>query len=321
VYNQSHRLNQSTAVFMTYPKYLVYPIENTQDSAIEHVGSKEKGRLSFKMNGKFNRFLWKKGREHTGENWAEKVTCELADLLGLPHAQYEFGLIGGKQCVITKNFLHENEELILGNQLIEGFDSNIKFDNNQHTLSAILSSLRKNLVNPWRKSEKVASNEIQTSTDLFMGYLCFDAWVGNTDRHAENWAMIKSVNKTNFLCPTFDHASSLGRNVTEEERVERLKTKDKGYSVNAYVRRAKTPIYDDFGNRLGFSSLLKECRAISQKTTQFWVDKISTIMDSPAQISSIFQRVPDDFITKASIDFAVAFLCESFKMISEVESE
>lgn len=55
--------------------------------------------------------------------------------------------------------------------------------------------------------------------------MCFDAWIANTDRHAENWGIIAKSNNINVLAPTFDQASSLGRNESDENRIKRMQTK------------------------------------------------------------------------------------------------
>jgi hypothetical protein len=46
--------------------------------------------------------------------------------------------------------------------------------------------------------------------DVFVGYLAFDAWIANTDRHPLNWAVLQSPTGTVCLAPSFDHGSALG---------------------------------------------------------------------------------------------------------------
>jgi hypothetical protein len=43
-----------------------------------------------------------------------------------------------------------------------------------------------------------------------------DAWIGNGDRHHLNWGLVRNkltpnIIETIHLAPTYDHASSLGR--------------------------------------------------------------------------------------------------------------
>jgi hypothetical protein len=57
--------------------------------------------------------------------------------------------------------------------------------------------------------------------DAFAGFLLIDAWVANTDRHDNNWAVLrpekKSAGARMRLCGSYDHASSLGFNVPDDQ--------------------------------------------------------------------------------------------------------
>ncbi len=51
---------------------------------------------------------------------------------------------------------------------------------------------------------------------VFAGYLVFDAWIANTDRHAINWAVLDHDGEQR-LAPSFDHGSALGSGVREAD--------------------------------------------------------------------------------------------------------
>ena len=300
-------------------KYIIYNVSDALSSgAVEYLGSKRKGWLTYRLDGKDTRILFKQGRTGTGENWAEKVACKLAGLLNLPHASYELAYLNKNDpCVISPNFLEEGNELKLGNELIEGFDKDQRFNNTKHTLNAMLNVLQQNNVGlPLGLSKQTLV--INSANDLFIGYLCFDAWIGNTDRHAENWGIITKGNNINILAPTFDHASSLGRNEPDQKRIERLKTKDQGFSVQAYVRGAMVPIYDNDGCQLNAITLIKECKKYNPQITKYWIAKIIEIMNNEQQIKKILDLVPDEFISEPAKDFALAILKESVKRLKEI---
>ena len=87
---------------------------------------------------------------------------------------------------------------------------------------------------------------IKTAVEVFAGYLMLDAWIANQDRHHENWGLVivfESEKPKIHLAPTFDHASSLGRNETDKNRQERLTTKDEGRNIKHYVSRARSAFY------------------------------------------------------------------------------
>ncbi len=306
-------------------KYPIFNLAEAQFSveALEPMGSKRKAWLTYKLNNQDTRILYKQGRPNTEEDMAEKATCELAELLGLPHANYHFAkLKNGDPCVISPSFLEKNDEMRFGNELIEGFDKENKFKNTQHTLEAILSALEQNKTQLQSSPHSEHAQKIITAPDLFIGYLCFDAWVGNTDRHAENWGIITNkINKINFLAPTFDHASSLGRNESDERRIERLKTKDKGFNVRAYIQKAKMPIYDADGHELNIRTLVQECKKHNIVATQYWINKIIDTMHDTKPVYRIFDQIPDVFISQPAKDFALAILNESVNILNELRDE
>lgn len=73
---------------------------------------------------------------------------------------------------------------------------------------------------------KVLPSGVENAFDLFVGYLLLDAMIGNTDRHHENWGVLArrdgSGCRTLQLAPTYDHASSLGRERLDQKRAARL---------------------------------------------------------------------------------------------------
>jgi hypothetical protein len=61
--------------------------------------------------------------------------------------------------------------------------------------------------------------------DAFAGYLAFDALIAHGDRHDRNWAVLVPPLETEHLealCPSFDHAASLGFTLTDETRAQHL---------------------------------------------------------------------------------------------------
>ena len=69
-------------------QYRFIQIADNAPELPEQSGTKTK----YWLHSDNNRYLLKIGRANTGENWAEKVACELCALLGLPHAHYELAL-------------------------------------------------------------------------------------------------------------------------------------------------------------------------------------------------------------------------------------
>jgi len=73
--------------------YLIITVPTDAPTDIEALGSKRKFWLKRPVDdasGEEESWLFKAARQHTGEDWSEKVAAELSALLGLPHATYEF---------------------------------------------------------------------------------------------------------------------------------------------------------------------------------------------------------------------------------------
>lgn len=175
----------------------------------------------------------------------------------------------------------------------------------QHTLGNVLKVLDDpsvHLLPDW-----MLPKGIETAVDVFIGYLMLDAWIGNSDRHHENWAFI-CVGQQNYLAPTYDHASSLGRNEPDQRRQARLTTNDKGYSVEAYAAKCKSCLYDKINDSKPLKTLDAFCKATEfrPEASRIWLDRLAMI--SAENIRELFLRVPEKRITPIAIEFALKIL-------------
>jgi hypothetical protein len=151
----------------------------------------------------------------------------------------------------------------------------------------------------------------------------FDILVGNTDRHHENWGVV--VERTDgaigqvstWLAPTFDHASSLGREVSDLKRSRRLTTKDTRANLNAYVGKAKTAFYADGepAQMMRSFEMLQAIRKLEPNAYRFWGQKICSLKDTFFQ--SIFNQIPPEWISKVAIEFAITILSLNQNSIRE----
>jgi hypothetical protein len=273
---------------------------------IEQLGTKEK---FWFLSETGVASLFKQVRQDTGEDWSEKIACEIASLLGLPHAQYDFATWKGLRGVVTPSFVPDRGRLVHGNELlvrlVPQYPGAKSFRVRQHTLRLVLAVIRAGPVLPplgWLPVAGVAS-----AVDVFIGYLLLDALIGNTDRHHENWGLVVSPEMTIHLAPTYDHASSLGRNESDETRIGRLTTRDEGWSVQKYVERATSAFYPATGGRaLSTIGAYQQAAETSPTAGKAWVDRLEAV--SPADTAAIFQKVPPTIISEPAINFAQKML-------------
>ena len=211
-----------------------------------------------------------------GDDWSERVASAVAVRLGLPAARAELafrdqaegpalGVISLSVLAASGNAVPDREELVDGNQLLR--HPVVGRDRSRYTLTAIADALR------GVDAPDGLTGDLSDlgAWDVFVGYLILDAVVGNTDRHEENWAVILRDGDRS-LAPTFDHASCLGFMLTDEQRSLRLRTRDQGFTPEAYASRARTP----FAAKPHPVVVAKQAMAMSgTRAGDLWLDRCS----------------------------------------------
>ncbi|MDJ0800388.1 MAG: HipA domain-containing protein [Calothrix sp. MO_167.B12] len=270
--------------------------------ADEEMGTKEKFWFT---HPQFGRCLYKKARQNTGEDWAEKIAAELCHLLGVPHANYKLAIFNSDRGIISLSFLptdHNITEARLtpGNEILQekvsGYPDSNK-DLSQHTINNVFNAISSSQVSlplNWTPPEGIT-----TATETFVGYLLLDAWIGNTDRHHENWAFIR-VNGEIYLAPTYDHASCLGRELLDEKKSTKLQNK----SVAGYAQNCKSLLYAEVEvkERLKTFDAFCEAQKLYPNAARIWLTNLAQI--SSNDTSELLQRIPPDWISPISIEFA-----------------
>ena len=276
-------------------------------------------------------WLLKIPRPNTGEHWAEKIAAEIGGLIGVNCAQVELARFahqaafprlwqGGPTtppgqaqsslaATVCRSFLpdawttgaeydffHGWEVL---QQLVEGYDTALRFGQLDHNVKNIATALTVSMgvdtMNPmpmWQRAmESLAS------------YALLDGIIGNTDRHHENW-MIAWVHDrgdmTMEIMPSFDHASSLGRELTDDRRRQILEAD----RVSRYVQRGRGGVYVGDARRrapspLHLARLLCRWRPTFTRKTLDRIDRLSE-----NDVRTAVRRVPCEFMSDISKEFA-----------------
>jgi hypothetical protein len=200
--------------------------------------------------------------------------------------------------------------LVLGNELLATIDKTYPKEQNyhvkEHSLRRVTAIVGLKIIKPpigW-----IPSPEISTSLDVFVGYLMLDAWIGNQDRHHENWGLVVNSPSSIHLAPTFDHNSSLGWNETDESRRERLRTLDKRRSVEWYAKRARSAFFtlDPIQKPLLTFDAFVEALKLRPIAGNAWLKRLEGI--SEGMLENTLSQVPPDRITRDGLDFALEIL-------------
>ena len=287
---------------------------------IEDMGSKPK----FWFRYQDEMWLFKQARPNTGEHWAEKVASEIAELLGLPTHVVEIARYEGRMGCAVKSFLRKHEILVHGNEFLAGaikdYDKYKQWGQADHHFSNIVNTIEK-----WFPEEKFR----ELVSLRIVGYFVFDALVGNTDRHHENWGMLlkpvkfllednMSEELTRFrvaLAPTYDHGSSLGRELLDD-RMRLLLADPQG--IQRYIRKATGGIFKNAQARKGLSpmALVELIAATYPELVRPWRNRITALPEEFAL--PLLAGIPESCMSQASREFVLAFLAESRKMIASI---
>lgn len=291
-------------------KFTVVELESEWERESEDMGSKRKFWYNNPTAGKW---LFKFPRGSSGEHWAEKIAAEVAGILGIDHAIVELAIFEGRRGSTTKSFANVDagQILIHGNQLLElevqGYDSSRKFQQSSHTLENI-----------WRVLDSVLHDSEDAKYRL-ADYLVFDAIIGNTDRHHENWGLLFQMAEDKVsvdLAPTYDHASSLGRELSDTKR-ERLFANNR---IGTYVERARGAIYWSESDTRSISPLELVRRSVDAYPDLFSpaLQRIK-ILDKKS-ILNLSKLLPDDWISTLGREFMIHQMDYSISTLQELSA-
>lgn len=292
-----------------------------------------------------NLWLLKFPRKDTGEHWAEKVAAEVGGLIGVDCARVELANCDGELVTVCESFDPDNwyelyeyfpdeldyvdddytltadivmstqtEEIdIEGSIFIPGSEilaskipeydmrPEARFRQRDHNVLNIVKAVKETV------DGKDDQEDVLTS---LASYALLDALIGNTDRHHENWELRSEIqNGINrySAAPSYDHASSLGREMNDERR-KRILDSD---GVLNYVRKGNGGVFADISDPKAPSPL-----DIANYIFQQWPDyaqvTLRRILEVPdSEFRNAIDRVPTQFMSDIAKDFAYQFIVTS----------
>lgn len=298
-------------------QFRIFDVSNYQYDDIEQVGTKEKFWCSHGQDKVLFKSIKSKRYMREGEDWAEKIACELAELLGLPHAKYELATYYGERGVISYNFISDNngEYLTLGNELLQPFFGGLVDENpNIQYVEDVYKIMTETIQ---YVPLEFTHAEIKTASEVFLGYLMFDVLISNQDRHNENWGCIVTLNGKKHLAPSYDHGAGLGRNESDETRKNRLNTKDKGQSIENYVKKAKSQFKDpQTGKKLKLLECFEQYAMKEPNAKKAWLNRLNQISDD--DIYAIIQKIPDKLMSEIAKTFTYQLILANKKSLCDL---
>jgi HipA-like protein len=277
----------------------------------EQLGSKSKFWFSYENA----LWLFKQARENTGEDWAEKVASEIAKRVGVEAAKVELARYLDHRGSASLSFVAKEENLVHGNEIlggqIFGYDRQKKLKQSDHTFANIVAAVS-NLV-------EGADWYHEILKDLAR-YIVLDALICNTDRHHENWGFLmtyqpvdsENVNVQLKMAPSFDHASSLGRELLPKRANKILSAN----GMVAYARNGRGGIYWEQSDSRGVNPL-QLVELASSKFPDYFSDALTDVANTPVQdLLDIVDKVPNIVIAEPSRQFAKTLLAYTHGVLS-----
>jgi hypothetical protein len=237
-------------------------------------------------------------------DWSEKVAYELAKLIGIPIARYELSVatlrsFGQEETrgILTPIY-HENNCVILNgeffmNRFSPGYSQYYPGSYNVQSVMAAMDAMKvSSPLDNWMPIEN-----IKTGSDIFTGYLLFDSWIGNQDRHSCNFEILVKDDHLE-IAPSFDHGNSLGAIMAEALRSK--------VSPQEYMNFLPSAFWTSEMTRVKTSDVFGQAASLMPAAAAIWIERLSQIQSS--QIQEVFDRIPEDRITRDSLIFAQQLL-------------
>jgi hypothetical protein len=188
---------------------------------------------------------FKKGkRDYKYEFWSEIIASEIGLILGFNVLRYHIAIRNETIGCISKSMLNlDTEELIEGGKYLQAYDQTFNPEDtkqrNLYSFELIVKSI-------------VAFNREKCFPELF-DMIVFDALIGNSDRHQENWAFISKHSIT----------SSGLRLIEDEIKSGRINEMPK------WIQKIVNKIVTIGGKSEKLSPEFKKARLLLSKTTDF----------------------------------------------------
>ena len=255
-------------------------------------GAAEKYRVSLPDLGTV---ILKLDEESLNGAWVEKIAHELAKLIDLPAATYEFAeLFDGRRAIISGDYLQPNHDEQSGKSLLNQCFGQ---GNYSYTVDTVLTTAELNQIDLPLKY--TLPPQVKTAADLIAGYLVFDYWIDNIDRHYENWGIqIDTTTGRKELLPTYDHGLGLGYLLFEEEYLD--------LDPANHVQNQSSAFFGSRGRSLSMNGMLATVVSIKPNAVRVWMERITQI--DGQTVTQLFDRIPEGWISEPAKNFAIELL-------------
>ncbi len=214
-------------------------------------------------------------KPYSNDCFSEYISCHIAETIGLEVQKTLLGNFENKVVVACKDFEKYNfifySFFAVKNSVLES-----KTNGNDTRLNEILFSIE--------NQHSIDKKKLKT---FFWDMFIFDAYIGNTNRHNENWGLLLDNNRDISIAPIFACGSSLYPHILEEDFTRILNNKNE---IKDLVF-SNSALKNDSGTNINYYTFLtttdnEDClRALKKIYSKIDKKKVNDIIDSTPYIT------------------------------------
>ena len=233
------------------------------------------------------------------EACSEKLSYEIAKLLQYKCAKVELAKDENGEIGIL-NYL------FVDNQIVQHTDATAYINNNGDRKQFYTLENIENCLN-------------QIDKDLFkdlIKIMVFDTFVGETDRHEENWGITLENGKYQ-ISPLYDNGCNLLRELKDENKLKEYLEGNKNFE--SYINKSPTLIYNsETGKKYTHFELIKKLKENYEKEIKNEIQKIGNI--SNAKLEEIVNKIPNELMNDMHKQLIIKYLTiRKQKMLKIIE--
>jgi len=242
-----------------------------------YTGAEKKIGIIIKEKPYFVKFRKNSSEGYRYNHVSEHLGSEIFSILGVTAQETDLGMYDGKEVVLIRDFLGENEVFVPFNGV---GDSSLDVDRERYSYDYedIIEMLYSN----------IKLTDVKETIDCFWDMYIIDALLGNFDRHGSNWGFIKK-NNAYRMAPVFDNGSCLYPLLNTDDKIDEVLSFEAEMDKRIFTFPTsqikldnKKSSYYEVINSLAFSESNK---ALIRIVERFEIDKIFKLIENTCFIS------------------------------------
>ena len=210
----------------------------------------------------------------------EHIASALARLIDLPAADIALATNGVDHGIISRNVAPNGWSMDGGDVFLSEFPGYLSCQQDPKPTDRIGHNLRNIETLLSGMTGPPGPCEMWRAFEVFAGYLCFDAWIGNTDRHAMNWGVLQRGGESK-LAPSFDHGSALASGIPDQDLAQK--------TVENFASGGTAYRFEG-GRKISLGQFARAAVDAASGRAKDWLDRIAAVQER--HVAEVVAGVP-----------------------------